>query len=163
VEELESLLRASEESASQRTGQATEHESEISRLQAELQKATAIAKEEQEKCTKAVSLLKTVRQKLVKTEKERDDATKELASFKEKLSEEQEKEKVERTRLQHEIDSAHLEKEKAVVGLRTQFDKEIALLKDRSEKEMSAFKVQLESDTANLKVFLFLSPKQQYM
>jgi len=44
---------------------------EIDMLRAEVKRANGIAKEEEEKRVKAISLLKTVRQKLVKAEKDK--------------------------------------------------------------------------------------------
>ena len=109
-------------------------------------------KDEEEKRTKAIALLKTVRQKLVKAERERDDVTKEVGELKEKDKADKTRERVEKIRMQNEIEQANLEREKAVAGLRTQFDKEVALLKDKQEKEIQALKGQFESETAATKV-----------
>lgn len=109
-------------------------------------------KDEEEKRTKAIALLKTVRQKLVKAERERDDVTKEVNELKEKDKADKTRERVEKIRMQNEIEQANLEREKAVSGLRTQFDKEVALLKDKQEKEIQALKGQFESEAAATKV-----------
>lgn len=109
-------------------------------------------KDEEEKRTKAVSLLKTVRQKLVKAEKERDDATKEIHALKDQQKDEQAKEKAERLKLQDEIQKVNAERETAVQGLKAQFDKEVATLKDKHEKEISALRGQYELEMITLKV-----------
>ena len=109
-------------------------------------------KDEEEKRTKAIALLKTVRQKLVKAEKERDDVVKEMGELKEKDKADKTRERADKIRMQSEIEQANLEREKAVTGLRIQFDKEIALLKDKQEKDIQALKGQFELETAGLKV-----------
>jgi chromosome segregation ATPase len=152
LEGAEALLKASRNSSSHAEEAATKHNAEIDRLQAEVKKANELAKEEEEKRVKAISLLKTVRQKLVKAEKDRDDAVKELNSNKDKEKAEREKERVERTKLQHEIDSANDERQKAAVGLKAQFDKEVASLKECHEKEVSALRGQLELEAVTTKV-----------
>lgn len=109
-------------------------------------------KDEEEKRTKAIALLKTVRQKLVKAEKERDDVIREAGELKEKDKADKVKERVEKIKMQGEIEQANLEREKAITGLRSQFDKEFALLRDKQEKEIQVLKGQFESETAGLKV-----------
>ena len=109
-------------------------------------------KDEEEKRTKAIALLKTVRQKLVKAEKERDDVIREAGELKEKDKADKMKERVEKIKMQGEIEQANLEREKAVAGLRSQFDKELALLRDKQEKDIQVLKGQFESETAGLKV-----------
>ena len=63
---------------------ATKQKEVIDQLLQEVGNAKAVAKEEEEKRVKAVSLLKTVRQKLVKAEKERDDALREATTLTER-------------------------------------------------------------------------------
>jgi hypothetical protein len=117
-----------------------------------LEKQRGAVRDEEEKRTKAIALLKTVRQKLVKAEKERDDVSKEVNELKEKDKADKTRERVERIKLQNEIEQANLEREKAVAGLRTQFDKEVALLKERQEKDIHVMRGQFDSETAALKV-----------
>lgn len=142
LNEAEALVAASQASASHTEEETAKRNAEIERLAVEVTKAKEVAKEEEEKRVKAISLLKTVRQKLVKAEKDRDDALKEIGESKEKDRQERDKERAERARLQSEIDAVNAEREKAVTGLRTQFDKEVAAVKDRSEKELSAARAQ---------------------
>jgi len=125
---------------------------EIDRLQAEVSKVNGLAKEEEEKRVKAISLLKTVRQKLVKAEKDRDDAIKESNINRDKEKAEREAERVERLKLQREIGSGNNEREKAVAGLKAQFDKEVVNLKERYEKDAAALKGQFELEAVTTKV-----------
>ncbi|KAG1755208.1 uncharacterized protein EDB91DRAFT_1326114 [Suillus paluster] len=152
LNEAEALVSASQASASHTEEEIARQNVEIERLAVEAAKAKEVAKEEEEKRVKAISLLKTVRQKLVKAEKDRDDAVKELGESKEKERQERDKERAERARLQSEIDVINAEREKAVAGLRTQFDKEVAAVKDRSERELSAAHAQYEAEIAALKI-----------
>ncbi|KAG1870019.1 hypothetical protein F4604DRAFT_1583898 [Suillus subluteus] len=152
LNEAEALVAASQASASHMEEETAKRNAEIERLAVEAAKAKEVAKEEEEKRVKAISLLKTVRQKLVKAEKDRDDALKEIGESKEKDKLERDKERAERARLQSEIDAVNAEREKAVTGLRAQFDKEVAAVKDRSEKELSAARAQIEVDIAALKM-----------
>ncbi|KAG1881738.1 hypothetical protein C8R48DRAFT_13651 [Suillus tomentosus] len=152
LNEAEALVAASQTSASLMEEETGKQTAEIERLAVEVAKAKEVAKEEEEKRVKAISLLKTVRQKLVKAEKDRDDALKEIGESKEKDRQERDKERLERARLQSEIDAVNAEREKAVTGLRTQFDKEVAAVKDRSEKELSTTRAQFEVEIAALKM-----------
>ena len=124
----------------------------MERLHTEVEKTKASVKDEEEKRVKAVSLLKTVRQKLVKAEKERDDATREVQSLKEREKEDKEKEKADRQKLQDEIQKVNAERETAVQGLKAQFDKEVAGLKDKYEKDISTLRGQYELEMMTLKV-----------
>lgn len=152
LNEAEALVAASQASASHTEEETAKRNAEIERLAVEVAKAKEVAKEEEEKRVKAISLLKTVRQKLVKAEKDRDDALKEIGESTEKERQERDKERAERARLQSEIDAVNAEREKAVTGLRTQFDKEVAAVKDRSEKELSMARAQFEVEIAALKM-----------
>jgi hypothetical protein len=114
-----------------------------------------MAKEEEEKRVKAISLLKTVRQKLVKAEKERDDIQREVASSKDKDKAERERDQLEKSKLQSELETVNTEREKAIVGLRTQFDREIASLRDKREKETAVMRGQFELMALTVKVCLY--------
>jgi hypothetical protein len=141
-----SILKAEEE--------ASKYKKEAERLQADLQKAATVAKEEEEKRTKAISLLKTVRQKLVKTEKERDDALRDADAGRSKVQDELEKERAEKAQVQAEVAKAVAERENALAGMKSHFDREIAGLKDRQQKEVTAIKAQLELEAVTAKVRL---------
>ncbi|GJE87588.1 GRIP domain-containing protein [Phanerochaete sordida] len=151
LDEAEALLKANQNSTTRLEEQVSKQKAELERLHAETEKTKASVKDEEEKRVKAVSLLKTVRQKLVKAEKERDDATREVHSLKDREKEEREKDRLERQKLQDEIHKVNEEREVAVQGLRAQFDKEVAGLKDKYEKEISALRGQYELDVITLK------------
>ena len=95
LEEAEKLLNASQSSTTQVEQDSATHKAEIKRLQGELDKATNHAKEEEERRTKAIALLKTVCHKLAKAELERDDARKEVDTMKEAEKAERGNEKAE--------------------------------------------------------------------
>ena len=149
LRETEALFDASE----QRITQLEESLSSQQSSSGELDKLRAQAKEEEEKRVKAISLLKTVRQKLVKTEKERDDALQKVAASKEVDKEEVERERAERVKLQRELEVVQAEKEKTLMMQKAQYEKELALVKEKADRELSAVKGQLELDIITLKVF----------
>src|SRR4051812_3301911 len=72
IQELRDQLSKSEAALSSQAAQ----QLETAQLRAELKKTQTQAKEEEEKRSKAISLLKTVRQKLVKLEKEKEEGDK---------------------------------------------------------------------------------------
>ncbi|KAI0673501.1 hypothetical protein C8Q78DRAFT_967782 [Trametes maxima] len=151
IEEAEKLLKAAQGATTQAEQESAKRKADIDRLQGELDRAAGAAKDEEEKRTKAIALLKTVRQKLVKAEKERDDAVKEISGLKDAEKAEREKERAERARLQGEIEKANAERETAVQGLRAQFDKEVAGLKEKHEKELAALRGQFELEAITTK------------
>ncbi|KAG6334299.1 hypothetical protein ID866_4796 [Astraeus odoratus] len=149
--ESEALISASQASSSQSEEEEAKRKAEIEQLTTEAAKAKEFAKEEEEKRVKAVSLLKTVRQKLVKAEKERDDALKDLNELKEKDRQERERDKSEKAKLQSEIDAVNLERERAVAGLRAQFEKELAATKDKAEMDISSTRLHFNTEMDMLK------------
>ncbi len=152
LEESELLLKASQGTISQSVDDLAQRKTEIARLSAEVVKSKELVKEEEEKRVKAISLLKTVRQKLVKAEKDKEDAVKETTAVKEKEKSERAKEEAEKSKLQNEIESLNVERDKAVAGLKAQFDREVAAAKERHEKEMAAVKGEFELDAVTFKV-----------
>ncbi|KIL70758.1 hypothetical protein M378DRAFT_484230 [Amanita muscaria Koide BX008] len=144
VTETEALFKASLDASSYA-------QENVQKLRVELEQAKNSAKEEEEKRVKAISLLKTVRQKLVKTEKDRDDALKEVTLLKEREQGDKDNEQVDRLRLQDELNAARAEKERALSRFKAQLEKEVSLLKERHDKEMSAFKGQLELESVTSK------------
>lgn len=125
---------------------------ELEQFRADLQKARGVAKEEEEKRTKAISLLKTVRAKLVKAEKEKDDAIKEMVETKDRDKEVKEQDQIERARLELDLERARLDKEREMASLRAQFEREISGLKDRFERENATRKGQSELEAITTKV-----------
>jgi hypothetical protein len=152
LKETEALLKVAQTADVRAEEIAATHGSDMDRLQAEVERAKLSAKEEEEKRVKAISLLKTVRQKLVKAEKEKDDAVKELGSLKGRERDERDKFQAEKNRLQSEVDTVNAEREKAVTGLKAQFDKEIANIKERHEKEVLTQREKYEMEAITTKV-----------
>ena len=150
--ETEALFNASQSSVSQNEEDSAKHKAEVDKMQAEINKSNRVAKEEEEKRVKAISLLKTVRQKLVKAEKEREDALKEAAALREHDKAEKEKDAGEKNQLKKELESLNVEKDRAVSGLRTHFEKEIAGIKERHERELIAMRGQFEMEAMASKV-----------
>ncbi|KAF8523131.1 peroxisomal membrane anchor protein conserved region-domain-containing protein [Hysterangium stoloniferum] len=144
VLEIEALLKASEEISGQ-------SKADILRLQTELEKSKGVAKEEEEKRTKAISLLKTVRAKLVKAEKEKEDVMKEAVIVKEREEKEKEKERQEKVRLEGEFDRMKQDKEREISSLRSQFEQELVAVKERNERENSARRGQFELEAITTK------------
>ncbi|THH20641.1 hypothetical protein EW146_g766 [Bondarzewia mesenterica] len=144
LNEAEALIKANEGASAQQEAEAAKQKADIEKLHTEVDRYKSSAKDEEEKRTKAVSLLKSVRQKLVKAEKDRDEAVKELNGAKEREKGEREKEQTERVRLQEEIDKVKADKEATLTSLRVQFERETVAFKEKIEKDMSALKGQFE-------------------
>ncbi|KAG8748534.1 hypothetical protein FRC10_003668 [Ceratobasidium sp. 414] len=134
--ESEALLKVAEsDSTAQKTG-LSQHEAEIERLK-------ALLKDEEEKRVKAITLLKTVRQKLTKAEKDRDDIAKEREKDKEDIS--AARAEIERA------ERARNERERDIAGMRDRFEKEIRENRERHERELAARKGQYELDLITIK------------
>lgn len=112
-------------------------------LTGDLEKTKVKAKEEEEKCAKAIALLKTVRTKLVKAEKDRDAA---LAQVKEKdaLA-------AEIFRLKSEVDRVRTEGIKEVQRVQTVMSANAAADRDQLEREWVARKGQWEIEAITAK------------
>jgi hypothetical protein len=150
-------LKALQDSTTNADEERGQHKLELERMQGEALKASALAKEEEEKRIKAISLLKTLRQKLVKTEKERDDALREAADLREKGMEELQKARADNARLHGEIDKVNGERESALAGMKGHFDRELSGLRDRHQRELATLKGQFELDAVTAKVYPALS------
>ncbi len=112
-------------------------------LKGDLEKTKVKAKEEEEKCTKAIALLKTIRTKLVKAEKDRDEA---LAQVREKDAM-----AMEVARLKTEVDRVRAEGVKEVQRTQTVMSGNAAVERDQLEKEWLARKGQWEIEAITLK------------
>ncbi|KAL5534154.1 hypothetical protein ACEPAG_615 [Sanghuangporus baumii] len=154
LEESEALLKAAQAATTQAEDEMRARQAEAEQARAEAQKLKDMAKEEEEKRVKAISLLKTVRQKLVKTEKERDDAAKEIELSREKERASVERERSEKARLEKEVENVRAEKERDIAGLKSHFDRELSSMKERLEKEFSTREGQIELEAASTKASL---------
>ncbi|KAH9175358.1 hypothetical protein EDB89DRAFT_1847846 [Lactarius sanguifluus] len=154
IQRNEALFKATQSSKAQLEADIAKRKSETDQLRAEVEKVNTFAKDEEEKRSKAVSLLKTVRQKLVKAEKDREDALKEMAALKESQKTEHDKEQLDRERLQGELNKLKIEKEVSLADHRAQFEKDLATFKQRSEKELTALRGQFELESIAAKAWL---------
>ncbi|KAK1925787.1 hypothetical protein DB88DRAFT_485114 [Papiliotrema laurentii] len=136
ITKLRSQLSTAESTLAQK---ATELMS-LSKMKEELAKAQTAAKEEEEKRTKAISLLKTVRLKLVKLEKEKEEIERDRAE-----------ERAERSSAKDEVERVKAEKEREVNQLRKGFERELAGAKERFEKEMQTKKAAWELEMITTK------------
>ncbi|KAJ3737155.1 hypothetical protein DFJ43DRAFT_1049484 [Lentinula guzmanii] len=147
LEESELLIKASQASSDEMSKLKAEND----RLNGDVAKGKELVKDEEDKRMKAISLLKTVRQKLAKAERDRDDVVKEVSALKEKEKGDRVREEVEKSRHQSEIDSLNLERDRAIAGLRAQFDKELVAAKERHEKELAAVRADFELSAVTAK------------
>ncbi|KIK71077.1 hypothetical protein GYMLUDRAFT_33203 [Collybiopsis luxurians FD-317 M1] len=147
LEESELLLKASQESSDETQKLKEENE----RLNGEIAKGKETIKDEEEKRVKAISLLKTVRQKLTKAEKDRDDALKETSALKEKEKNERAREEEEKAKHRNEIETLGVERDRVVAGLKAQLDKELVAAQERHEKELAALRAEFELGTITVK------------
>ncbi|KDQ11608.1 hypothetical protein BOTBODRAFT_114193 [Botryobasidium botryosum FD-172 SS1] len=149
--ETEALLAAATASVARVEEESAKHKAETETLKTEVERAKAVGKEEEEKRVKAISLLKTVRTKLVKAEKDRDEAARERDAAKEEGVRERERGLAEKARLEGEVERARAERDKEVAALKAQFEKELAEVRDKFEKESAARKSQFELDAITSK------------
>lgn len=152
LQQNEALLKATRSSNSQLEADIAKQKTEMDQLRIEAEKLTGLVKGEEEKCSKAINHLKTVRQRLVKAEKERDDTLQEVGTLKEGQKAEHDKQQLEREKLQGELNKLKVEKEVSLADLRAQFEKDLMASKQRSEKEISALRGQFELEAAAVQV-----------
>jgi hypothetical protein len=113
----------------------------MAQLRTDLTKSQTTAKEEEEKRTKAISLLKTVRMKLVKAEKDKEEIEKDRAE-----------ERAERSRATEEAGRIKAERERDINSLRKGFEREVAGMKEKYEKDIQAKKAAWELEMITTKV-----------
>lgn len=139
VTKLRSQLSTAESNLASKAGELMQ----IGQLRADLTKAQTVAKEEEEKRTKAISLLKTVRMKLTKAEKDREEVERDRAE-----------ERAERSRAVEELERTKAEREREVNNLRKGFERELAGVRERSERDLQAKKAAWELEMITTKVSL---------
>lgn len=121
-------------------------EAELKEARASVTRADAKAKEEEDKKSKSISLLKAVRQKLLKAEKDKEDA--EVIRDALRASEEGlQSELRQRTqRFESELLSTRTNQEREIARLRASFDREANLIRGAAEREAAAKRGQFELD-----------------
>jgi hypothetical protein len=152
--ETEALFEAAQRATSHAEDTVNTHREEISQLQKDVEDVKNLAKEEEEKRVKAISLLKSVRQKLVKAEKDREDAIKEVNSLKDREKGDKDKEHAERLNFQYEMESLTATHEKATTTLKSQFEKDSAAMRERYEQDIGSLRGQSELELASFKVII---------
>ncbi|KAF9481368.1 hypothetical protein BDN70DRAFT_803504 [Pholiota conissans] len=146
LDETEALFQAAQRATSHAEGVIEKHKEEIAQLKNDLEKSKTTTKEEEEKRVKAISLLKTVRQKLVKAEKDKDDVMKEMAALRERETGDKDKEQAERQKLQHEMENLNSTHEQAMSNMRVQFNKDYGSMQEHYKQEINALRGQSELD-----------------
>jgi chromosome segregation ATPase len=139
--ESEALLKVAESDSTAQKADLSQHEASIERLK-------GLLKDEEEKRAKAITLLKTVRQKLTKAEKDRDDVTREREKDREDVA----AARAEIERVRSDAERAKSERERDIAGMRDRFEKEVKETRERYEKELAARKGQYELEVITMKV-----------
>jgi len=152
LHETEALFQAAQRATTNAEEAVDKQKEEFTKLSKEVEAARNTAKEEEEKRVKAISLLKTVRQKLVKAEKDKDDVTRELLVLKEREKGDKDKEQADRQTFQKEIDSLNSAHDKAIANMKNQFNKDFNGMKERYEQEITLIRGQFELEITSLKV-----------
>lgn len=139
--ELVSRLRTQLAAAEKDLGAKGADMVQLGQLRGDLEKARQTAKEEEEKRSKAMSLLKAVRQKNIKLEKEKEEIEKDRAE-----------ERAERSRAAEEVERIKADKEREVTNLRKGFEREVASVKERAERDLASKKGAWELEMITTKV-----------
>ena len=103
---------------------------------------------------KALSLLRALRQKLVKSEKEKEDVDRERDSLRLLEATAQNQLAIDRSRFDQEIASLRSTQEQQITKLRSSFDRETSQLRFQFEREAATRKSQFELDAINVKATL---------
>jgi len=117
----------------------------------EYDKLKIVAKEEEEKRVKALSLLRALRQKLVKNEQEKTANDQELEKSRKAEKDALDTLKSDRARFDKEIVALRTAHEAQLTKLRTNFEREAQGLKERFEKEANSKRGQFELDAIHIK------------
>ncbi len=124
---------------------------EATKLNEEAVKLKQTAKDEEEKRTKALSLLRALRQKLVKTEKDKEEAEKARDELQARAKETGEGNKAERVRFEQEVVSLRAAQQSEIAKLRASFEKDVQAQKAALERDANAKKSQFELDAITAK------------
>jgi hypothetical protein len=108
------------------------------------EKTKIVAKEEEEKRVKALSLLRALRQKLVKSDKDRDEANAVADQLRLTGASASDQVRSELVKHERDIGQQRMMHDSQLVKLRNSFDRETSALRAQYEKETSARKSQFE-------------------
>ncbi|SGY72402.1 BQ5605_C005g03168 [Microbotryum silenes-dioicae] len=145
------LIASLESRLNHATSSSQDAQSLASRQNDEYTKLKLIAKEEEEKRVKALSLLRALRQKLVKAEKDKENAEEERDTAKADQDRANETLKSDRARFDQEVISLRAAQELQLSKMRSSFDREVASLRQQHERDSAAKKSQAELDVITLK------------
>jgi hypothetical protein len=156
IEELRKQLFESESLLSMAGEDATVKQNEAHTLTSMLEKSKMTAKEEEEKRVKAVGLLKTVRQKLVKTERERDELNRDLLAARTELD----KGINERAALQNAMGAVKSDAIAQIAEAKVSWHKEMANQKTEMEKATSSAleRMKLDLSATNVRAYSQMMP-----
>lgn len=152
IESLRKQLKETEALLAAGKATLTSHGIEKSKLQSELTEARNLVKEEEEKRVKAVSLLKSVRQKLVKTEKEKEDAIKDAREISIKEQNAKLRGDTERAEWESKTKRMVADKEREIEETKSKLEREFMKTKSDIEKTFEEVKSRLETDLITAKV-----------
>ncbi|PVF93414.1 hypothetical protein CPB86DRAFT_777109 [Serendipita vermifera] len=149
----DSLIAAERAKSSTNSADLEGLKAKLKEMSDENEKLKGIAKEEEEKRTKAITLLKTVRTKLVKAEKDRDDLQKEFAAYREnemagekKGEEELNFLRNERNRLITDLETLRVESMREMDRIREENRREFERRRAQLEAEVNAIKESMDRD-----------------
>ncbi|KAF9531988.1 hypothetical protein CPB83DRAFT_785848, partial [Crepidotus variabilis] len=151
LSETEALFEAAQRATTNIEGASEKLKGDVSRLEKEVETTKNLAKEEEEKRVKAISLLKTVRQKLVKAEKDREDTLRDMAMIRDKATGDKDREQVERAGFKRELEATKSTHEQEMAALKSQYERDLAAMKQRYEQEISTVRGQQELELATAK------------
>ena len=141
---MDTRLAASESAAAQTRA-------EVTAAAAEYDKLKVVAKEEEEKRIKALSLLRALRQKLVKNEQDNRDSDRVIAEARASEKQAQDTLKADRARFDSEIVALRAAQEQQVNKLKQSFERETATLKQQYERDATNKKGQFELNAITAK------------
>jgi chromosome segregation ATPase len=144
LDEAQEKISSAEKAAEQTRG-------DIGKAAEEYDKLQRVAKEEEEKRIKALSLLRALRQKLVKNEAEKEETDKEISRLRDAEKQAQEQIKSDRGRFDSEIVALRSAQEQQISKLRQNFDREIGNVKAQFEREATAKRGQVELEAITTK------------
>ena len=144
VDKLRSQLQAEQQ-------RSTTLESEANIAKAATLKAEAKSKDEEEKKVKSISLLKAVRQKLIKAEKDKEEA--EVLRDAAKETQEQYGAEVKSMKQRYDMDTLNLRtgQEQQLNKLKASFDREVASMRSNHDREAAARRGQFDLDLLNMR------------
>jgi hypothetical protein len=152
IESLRSQLQESESLLATSVARGHQRDDEVVELRKALEEQRLISREEEEKRTKAIGLLKSVRQKLVKIEREKEEATKQLGELKLKEQTVHSKELAERVQMESRLEALKDEKDREMRDAKAAWEHSSTESVAQLQEAESAARKALELELTNLRV-----------